>query len=435
MVALIVGTLALEGISQKEIKDITAEKFNEMITKAVEEHPERLKLRRAVDVAEKDFDIAKSGYYPTINLHLAMGKENSQNSTTEAETGTDDRRTLTRFESSLIISQLLYDGGEVGGRVDKNSALMQNSVFAQKDGEESVALRAVTTYIDLLRAQQQIHFTNENIAAHKDILKVVNNRYKNNLVPEADVVQVKGRLALAEAQLRKDQFDLQAAISNYVEVFGTAPKDIFNPPSPSKFIPKKLEEAQDVALSHPSILAIDQAINAIDGTIKESKAKYHPKFNLELTATENDNIGGSQSTSDSYSAMVVMSFNLYNGGADSSLIDREKARRTQEMEALEETRRLIARDVATAWHNIDTKRVELEFFREYREASKKSYEAFKSQYEMGNKRTLFDLLNARSEYFKASFNVVRTAAILKAGEYRVLATMGKLNPYLKGEDK
>ena len=403
----------------------TAKTLKDVVLSSLKNHPQIKKLEKGRNVAFQDIISAAGSYYPTVDIRAAYGNETVQNQTVENDR--DYTRSSWTTESSLTINQTLYDGGERFGRLSRTKALFDRSINSVLDAKEALAQRAVEAYISVLKARKQIELSEQNIEAHKDILNIVKKRFDNKLVPEADVVQVQGRLALAQAQLRREVAGYKVTIAAFVEVTGVEPGNLKELEKTEDIIPEDLKEAQNAAItSHPAILANKDTINAVTASVQEAKSRFSPTFNLELSAAENENLGGVRENDDQYSVKLVMNWNLFRGGSDKAELTKEIFRREQEVENLFETQRNLARDVTQAWYQKIGRQEELNFFKKHEIASGKTYDAYKSQYELGKQRTLFDLLNARSEFFRAKFNVIDAQYDISNNEYRILASMGKL---------
>ncbi len=425
--ALINKSILIKNGNKSSSKKST---LNNVVLGALKKHPQINKLESLIAVAGDDVSIAKAGYYPTIDARVSVAQEKIRNETIK-KAGDEHYTYETVSTESLIIRQTLYDGGKTTAMVDKNRALEARTHFDVLDGKEALALRVTEIYLDILRVRKQVYIAKENISAHKKILKTVEDRFKNNLVPKADVAQVRGRLALAEAQLWRNKNDLQNAEINYMEATGERVPKLFEPNSPKSDIPSSLNKAKDrLVYSHPAMLGSRETINAVDASIDEAKSNFYPKFGAELSAARNRNSGGYDNEEDRYDAMLYISYNIFAGGANKSLLSRERNRRDKEEYQLLETKRLLLRNLFSAWITKNNKIKEMAFYIQHLKSSKDSYEAYKSQYEMGNKRTLFDLLNARSEYFVAKYSVIDARYSILASEFRILASMGELVPYL-----
>jgi len=420
-----------EKVEEKAVAvEKTEPTLKSIVLKSLKTHPQIKKLERSRAVAYQEVRSAKGAFLPTVDFRTTYGPEYTQNQTVENDG--DHYRTLWRNENSLIINQTLYDGGARESVLKRNHALFDRTLNSINDGKEALALRAVEAYISVLRSRKQIALSAKNIEAHMDILKVVKKRFENKLVPEADVVQVQGRLALAQAQLRREMADLKASEAAFIEVCGEEPGKLQEPEDLLKSLPEDIKSAQNEAVvSHPSVLANKDTIRAVESSIHEAASRFSPRVSLELTGAENENLSGNRSNDDSYSALIVLNWNLFRGGSDFAELSREIYRREQESFNLYETKRNLARDVAQAWFTKVGKQEELEFFKKHELASEKTYDAYKSQYELGKPRTLFDLLNARSEFFRAKFNVIDAEYSIKSTEYRILATMGRLVQYFE----
>lgn len=409
----------------EKAKTESAKNLRDVVLSSLRSHPQIKKLERGRDVAYQDVESAKGGFLPTVDLRAAYGQETVQNQTVENDR--DHTRTSMTQESSITVSHYLFDGGERKGRLNRTKALFDRSHNSISDGKEALAQRAVEAYIAVLKAQKQITLSEQNIEAHKDILNIVKKRFENKLAPEADVVQVQGRLALAQAQLRREFAGYKVTVASFIEVTGEEPGKLVEPGKVDKLLPDDLKAAQNEAVtSHPAILANKDTIKAVEASVDEAYSRYYPKFSLELSGAENENLGGVEENDDQYSLKLVMNWNLFRGGSDSAEISKEIFRREQETENLFETKRNLARDVAQAWYEKIGRQEELDFFKKHEIASVKTYEVYKSQYELGKARTLFDLLNAKSESFRANFNVIDAEYDIVNNEYRILAAMGKL---------
>lgn len=434
LIALIAICLSLNSqekpVKEEAKKTESVLSLKNVVLGSLNTHPQIQKLYKARAVAYQDVEAAKGAFLPTVDFRTAYGPDYTQNQTVENDG--DHYRTLWRNENSLIINQTLYDGGARESVLQRNSALFDRSLNSIKDGKEALALRAVESYINILRSRKQIELSIQNIKAHVDILEIVKKRFDNKLVPEADVVQVQGRLALAQAQLKREVASLKASEAGFIEVSGQEPGKLAEPESVDKNLPEDLREAQNEAVvSHPSVLANKDTIRAVESSIGEAVSRFSPRISLELTGAENENLSGNRSNDDAYSAMIVLNWNLFRGGSDFAELSREVHRREQETANMFETKRNLARDVAQAWYTKVGKQEELSFFKKHEVASGKTYDAYKSQYELGKPRTLFDLLNARSEFFRAKFNVIDAEYSIKSTEYRILATMGRLVDYFQ----
>lgn len=414
--------------SQQETKEESSAilSLEEAVKNAIENHPAISAARKASEASKAGIDEAQGELYPSIDLRSAAGREQTENSTVINDG--DQHRSLTRFESSLLIRQNLYTGGRISANIEKRKNLASEAFNAYLNEREQTVFNAIDAYIELCRNRALIKLAGDNVKVHKEILEIVEERAKRGMAREADVIQVKGRLALANAQHQRELANRGAASEQFTEAVGASPsKDIQEPSDAQSKLPKDLAGAKNSALtSHPSLAAREYNVRAANSAIKESKGAFQPQVALELRTAENDNVGGTRGNDDAYSAMLVVSWNIFRGGADSAITSARIYEAAQGQDLLFDEKRKIARNIGVSWHDYKGILVELNYFLQHEKASKETMEAYREQYKL-NQRTLFDLLNAQNELFLASSRVLETKYQKLRGVYSIFANMGNVS--------
>ena len=399
--------------------------LKDAVSKAIKSHPSVRSAANAVESANHTLDASKAAYLPTADLRVASGQEESENASV---TGNGDtHRRLTRFESSLTIRQNLYSGGRISSRVKQSKAFLNEQSFNLLSQKELVALNAIEAYLEVLKSADLVNISQENVKSHNDSLSTTSKRQEEGIARKSDVIQVKGRLALAEAQLQRELANKEATLERFYEAVGEKAKDLVTPKSIASKIPKDLRIAKNQALlNHPELKALNAAVDRAEAAISEAQASYQPEVNLELTGNENNNLSGVRGNNDSYQAMVVGNWNLFRGGADKATV----ASRVSDKGGAEETtldrQGVIKRDLAVAWYARQAVLVELNYFKQHKATVENTLEAYKEQYKIG-KRTLFDLLNAREELFQANARVIEASYSSQLSVYDIFARMGKVS--------
>ncbi|NQZ60116.1 MAG: TolC family protein, partial [Lentisphaeraceae bacterium] len=181
------------------------------------------------------------------------------------------------------------------------------------------------------------------------------------------------------------------------------------------------------------LLASNETISATDGAIGEAKARFSPRVDLELTANESENLSGSRANEDHYSAMVILSYKIFRGGSDRAALSSQFLLKNQQSAEKQELELAILRDLAVAWHARAGKLVELKYFAQHMISTEKTLKAYKTQYNLGQ-RTLFDLLNTRSEFFRSKSTFIDTKYTNMLSVYQVMANIGVLREQLLGSN-
>lgn len=402
---------------------VNAQTLREAVTTTLRTNPDISASQYNVEAAKQLKRQAKGALYPSLDLVIAGGRESSNNTTTRAS-GSDDLR-LTRKERSLRFTQLLYDGFSTQSLVEQQSALTEAALARLNGTRESISLRAIQLYLEVLRRGDVVRLANENLAHHDSTLKKIQERFDNGIGTKVDVVQTKGRQAQSKGNVLLAQRDSRNGMAEFFRVVGENPSDLTNPDQISG-LPNTLEQAIEIAMQNaPNIVAAKSELDAAVAAHKQTRGAYHPRFDLEIGATRNDDNDGTPGANDDETAVVRMSYNLYRGGADKARINEAQAREFVARESLGSVQRTVTEDVTLVWNELDDILVRLQYLKAHVAATEEVLEVYNQQLSLG-KRTLLDLLDVQNELLRANVAYLSGQYTASLARYRVLASTGRL---------
>jgi adhesin transport system outer membrane protein len=128
---------------------VGAQSLVEVLEQTLATNPNIQSTAYNVTAAEALRRQAASGYLPSVDLFLARGLERSDNTTTRA--AEDVNRQFDRFERSLTINQMLYDGFATANFVRQQEAVLQATVSRLISTQENTALGAAQAYLEVLK--------------------------------------------------------------------------------------------------------------------------------------------------------------------------------------------------------------------------------------------------------------------------------------------
>jgi outer membrane protein, adhesin transport system len=400
--------------------------LEDAVKSAILNHPALSAANKSSQAAKSLIDEAEGELYPSIDIRTASGRDENENSTVINDG--DHHRSQTPFESSLLIRQNLYTGGRISNNIEKRRSTSSEAFYSFLDEKERTVFNAIDAYLEFCRNRTLIGLAEKNVKVHESILAIVAERKKQGMARDADVIQVKGRLALANAQYQRELANKASNAEQFEEAIGLKPALKVNEPLEiNSKLPKNLVDAKIAALStHPILTARRYNVEAAKSAAKEVDGSFHPQVALELRGAENDNIGGTRGNDDAYSAMIVVNWNVFRGGADKATKISRLFEAGQAEDLLTDERRKISKNVAISWHDYKGILVELNYFLQHEKAMKETLTAYEEQYKL-NQRTLFDLLNAQHELFLASSRVIETKYAKIRGVYSIFGNMGNIS--------
>jgi adhesin transport system outer membrane protein len=399
-----------------------AETLKEVVTFAVETHPQVLSAARKKDAADSAIDAARGGYFPKIDYLYGTGREHSKNVTTLATT--PDWVKLNRKQEGMILNQMLFDGMGVSGEVDRRKAISDSSAHRVYSAAEDTALQTIDAYLDVLKNVELVNFARENLAAHNRTFDKVKLRADKGVGRRADLEQIDARLALAISNQAAAESTLRDAEIAYLKVVGKMPISLTRPEAPP--IPPSADEAVRVAvMNHPILRSALSDVDAAQAQREIARSFYFPRIELEASYSDNKNVDGIVGPNRDRLVMLWLKWNVFRGGFDYHR-DLETAKQINEaQEIARNTNRQVEAAVRLAYNAYATARDRLPSLDRYVKASDSTRDAYSKQFAIGQ-RTLLDLLDSENEFFTSRSTYVTALFIELSARFRVLNAMGNL---------
>lgn len=155
---------------------------------------------------EEQVNQAIAGYMPTVDISAGYGWEqtNSPSTRRKANQGDVDEDgviELERGEAGFSIKQMLFDGFYTASEVDRYSFEASAEQWALFAAAEDMALDVAKVYVNYIRTEQVLKLAEKNLNSHKEIYDQIKQRTDSGLGSIADLSQITGRLARANANL------------------------------------------------------------------------------------------------------------------------------------------------------------------------------------------------------------------------------------------
>jgi adhesin transport system outer membrane protein len=399
-----------------------AETLKEVVTFAVETHPQVLGAARKKDAADSAIDAARGGYFPKIDYLYGAGREHSKNVTTLATT--PDWVKLNRKQEGMILNQMLFDGMGVSGEVDRRKAISDSSAHRVYSAAEDTALQTIDAYLDVLKNVELVGYARENLAAHNRTFDQVKLRADKGVGRRADLEQIDARLALAISNQAAAESTLRDAEIAYLKVVGKMPASLTRPEALP--VPPSADEAVRIAvMNHPILRSALSDVDAAQAQREIARSFYFPRIELEASYSDNKNIDGIVGPNRDRLVMLWLKWNVFRGGFDYHR-DHETAKQINEaQEIARNTNRQVEAAVRLAYNAYATARDRLPSLDRYVKASDSTRDAYSKQFAIGQ-RTLLDLLDSENEYFTSRSTYVTALFIEISARFRVLNAMGNL---------
>lgn len=383
--------------------------------------------RHAVD---QELRQARAGYYPSLDARAAAGPEYTRFSgdRRRASLGDDNGSsdTLIRKEAQLTLSQMLFDGFETRSEVERQTARVSSASYRVQETAEFTALDAVEAHLEVLRYQEIVKQSETNLKQIERYLVQVRDLERGGRADSADVEQTVARLSQAKASLASSRGSFADAIATYEQVVGERPADLALDAPPVAALAAGAEEASILAsVASPTVLIAASDVDVAEAELRGTRANYLPRLDAELSASAADDVNGVQGENIGASALLVMRYNLFRGGADIAR-EREAFQRVNQSRAeLQRARRKAEEEARISYNALETARTRAVALRAEAEAQRRTRDAYAGQFELGL-RDLLDVLDAENQLYTARVALTTAEFTDRFAVYRNLAVVGTL---------
>lgn len=343
----------------------------------------------------------------------------------------------TRNGYGIQLRQLLFDGLATLNLTRQIGFEKLASYYELLATVDKVAVEAAEAYVDVIRYREMERLARENFEIHVQILDQIRERLESGVGRGVDFEQANGRMALAQANLMTESNNLNDVTQRYRRLVGSPPPEaMLEPASLGTALP---DNPKDFALSirsNPEVLAKQALYQASEYGVDAATGHDLPRLELRASTGRDTNLPGEAYRNiQNSSVQVVMSYNLYRGGADRARIRQTKAQSYAARDVRDHTCRNLQQDLSVTWNRVKVLREQKPFLVAHQTATEKVRLAYQQQFDIGE-RSLLDVLNTENELFDARRSLNNAEHDLRISEYRwlsqshqILTAMGLTQPF------
>jgi adhesin transport system outer membrane protein len=399
--------------------------LSEAIQSTLDNHPELHASMNNRLVSDEEVKVARGGYLPTVDLLVGYGREKTDSPSTRA-LGNHNQETLNFRDAELRLRQMLFDGFNTPNEVARTEAVVNSRAYYVLGTAESLALRAVDVYLEVLKRRELVSLAKNNMQTHQRINDQIGLRSERGVGSTADLDQSQAREALAANNLYTEQVNLADAEANFFSAIGRMPDQLALPGTIKGEMPADLVQARQTVMDNNPFLKSAQAdVNAAEKQYAVAKSPFYPRFDIELATNADDNTQGDKGHNNSWRAAVVMNYNLFNGLRDKARLQSSAHQINQSMDIRNNALRILNENLSLAWNAMENARLQTPKARDYADYTRRVREAYQQQFGIGQ-RTLLDLLDSENELFTANRRYTEVRYTEEFAMYRVIAAMGEL---------
>lgn len=399
---------------------------------------ESLAALARVDQAKAQTGQTLSLLFPSVSVRANRGYETSEPSVVvdDATGELKPSSTHIRTDITLTISQPVLNIPKFldwGRRLIKERAVQES--YHISDGDAYVS--TVKAYLSLVSSRLQADVARELEAELSELLVYIEKRTGAGAASVSDMARVKARSeAIISTRLELESAH-RAAGTEFVRLTNIVPGDIVLPTVADigvSVLPESLDEAVSIALRfNPEVAALAAELAAEKMDSWAAKGRFFPRLDAEYTDTYSSHAGGSSDEQRDKRMMLVLNWNLFNGGKDLQF-HRERAARHRELQyRLDDQRRRTVHSLSAnyAAFSLTKERIKSGYLE--LESITTAAEAMSKRMLSGN-QSLLDLLDVYNQRYQVRSRLVNLH-ILEMNTVAQLIRLTHGTPWAGEEDR
>lgn len=404
------------------VQNLLALSLSDAASEVIRTHPSVIERLNNFNAVNQDIKMAEAGYYPSISYRGSFGIEEVKNSSTGFA-----NKSSNIMSNTFNFNQNIFNGFETSFEVSKQKKRVYSAAYSYVEVANDHIFKMAKNYVDVLRYNELIKISEENIKLHEDTFLQVKARQEQGTSPLSELERVAGRLALANSNYIVENNNFQDALFGFEGYMGRfIPPEAYEIPDLEVDLPNSIEEALQIALEHnPSLNVARYKLEAAQKSYEITKAPFLPSIDFEVLKTWNRNQAGIDGADESAQALLTLSYNFFNGGRDSAQRKKELSVIHQEDKGLAKIRREVIEGLQLSWSAYEFVSRQKDFLLKHEFYTQKTLEAYREEFSLG-RRSLVDLLDAEAELNTARSKLVNVNFDMLYAKMRVLDAMGLL---------
>ena len=291
--------------------------LDSLISLAVERNPSVLMAINRMDMAKANLGIARSAFYPTIDLNAGWTRQQySGNMGTGNPQGWNSN-----FQTSLDMSWQM----DVFGNIRMKAKAQKENYAASREEYNaamvSLCAQVAQTYFNLREMQQELDVLKRNAMSQEAVVKITEVRYNTGLVAKLDVAQAKSVYYSTLASIPSTESSIAQYMNTLAVLLGLYPQEVVETlsvprPLPDYMEPVGVEMPAQLLLRRPDVRAAERQVNAQASLLGAAKTDWFPSFflNGSLGYSSQDLRDFTRKKSMTWSIAPSVKWTIFNGG-------------------------------------------------------------------------------------------------------------------------
>jgi adhesin transport system outer membrane protein len=361
LLATIFNLYALESKDTIEVKSLSEDKLfqsvrsdglsiYEAINRAIQISPKVNAASQVVIQDREKLHEVEAGHLPVVNFTGDAGYESKQITSDDNDpSNTPVSATVTKYKKAdlyLTITENLWSGGSIENSIDEKDAYLKASLYDYRDKLEDLIVDVANSYFEVVYGEITLKIALKNMESYEKILNIVTIKEKNGAATKGDVNFISANVDNAKTVLVQKEKALADAIAKYEYLLETEDK---------AYMPYETESILYGADLNTSLTNADELnakllrqrayIKATKFGFLATKKSFHPTVDFVVNGENRNEFDVGTGQTQKANALIMVSYNLYNGGRDEATAIRLFAKMKEQKYLYDDIERNLVFDV------------------------------------------------------------------------------------------
>lgn len=371
---------------------------------ALRRNPKTRLAWAAIRSSEAGVEIARAGYWPTINATLSAQRNRVLNFSGLPFA------TLTRYGASVSLSYLLWDFGTRSGQLDQAKFELAASYLSQDQTLQDVILQVEQAYYQVLGFQAVVEANRLSLKDAETNLAAARDRRTSGVATLGDVYKAEAAYAGAQLTLQQSEGQLAGARGQLATAIGDSPdtplmlapwEQEVAPALPERDVTDLIADARN---ARPDLLASKVREESAAANITATRGRGLPSLDFSANAGHNKTLNVGKSSQ--YSMLLNLNVPLFAGFGDRAAVRQAEAQLDTARATTDDLRNQVELQVWQAYQDLRTARATLESSAAQLKSAQLAEDISNARYKNGLD-TILDLLSAQTTLANARVQEVQ----------------------------
>ena len=245
----------------------------------------------------------------------------------------------------LTVDQPIWSGGRITANIESSKAksfIAEASIF---EAEQSILVKTVSAFSEILRLQSRVLASSENIEEHQRLLALIERRAGSQISPQSEVTMAMARLQQAKSESIQLQTQLVNARADLEQLI-SMPVGQLRVPAFNLDFDKNFEQLlSQVMVYSPRLNRLYYEVIASEHETDVKRSNLMP----QLSIRHQDFYGGNYPGSTTF---LAVTFQPGNGLSSLSNIKESESKRDATESNVDVAKKELADDFRTAWFKV-----------------------------------------------------------------------------------